>query len=294
MFSVDQSFSAKDFNDPTDPTILQRSARRRGEELFLAHLERIEGITAATSARLRLSPQDAEDFASTVKVRLIEDDYGVLRRFRGHCRWSTFLTSVIRNMGRDFLIQKRGKWRPSRIAQRLGTDAVELETLRCRDGYTLPEAIELMRRNHRTTQSRQQLMDLAGQLPRRARRRMLGQEHLEQLATPGGNRQRIEELERASILTKVGRALTRALRGLAVEDLELLRYQYRDGLSLTEIAGVLDLRRRKVYTRRARCLRRLRRLVEEEGLTGREVMTILGRGEVQIELDFERREASVA
>jgi len=48
------------------------------EQLFLAHLPEIERVIRSVCARRALYGADAQDFASIVKYRLIENDYEVL------------------------------------------------------------------------------------------------------------------------------------------------------------------------------------------------------------------------
>src|SRR5215218_3468574 len=67
------------------------------EQLFLDNLDLIERIAAHACRWSRLRPEDKEDFISWVKLKLIEDDYAVLRRYekRENATLRTFLTVVI-------------------------------------------------------------------------------------------------------------------------------------------------------------------------------------------------------
>jgi DNA-directed RNA polymerase specialized sigma24 family protein len=62
------------------------------EELFLSELALIERVIAWVCARRCLRAADAEDFASTVKLRIIENDYEILGRFEGRSSLRTYLT----------------------------------------------------------------------------------------------------------------------------------------------------------------------------------------------------------
>jgi hypothetical protein len=55
------------------------------ERLFVKHLTSVRRLTAKVARQHRLSPDDAEDFAGVVSLRLIADDYAVLRKFRRQC-----------------------------------------------------------------------------------------------------------------------------------------------------------------------------------------------------------------
>jgi RNA polymerase sigma-70 factor (ECF subfamily) len=50
------------------------------------------------SRSIAVSPQDLEDLASEVFMAILTDDYGVLRRFRGHSSLATYLTVVARRV----------------------------------------------------------------------------------------------------------------------------------------------------------------------------------------------------
>src|SRR5262245_56729873 len=67
----------------------------RLEQEFLAHLPFIERAAAYAARSNHLAAQDAEDFASCVKVKLLENDYAVLRKFQGRSSLRTFLSVVI-------------------------------------------------------------------------------------------------------------------------------------------------------------------------------------------------------
>src|SRR5215510_13971859 len=64
------------------------------EELFLAHYELIERLIAWVCARRGLRSADAQDFASKVKLRLVENDYEILGKFEGRSSFQTYLAVV--------------------------------------------------------------------------------------------------------------------------------------------------------------------------------------------------------
>src|ERR1019366_2147799 len=105
-------------------------------------------VISFVSARHHLPGVEADDFASHVKLRLIEDDYAILRKFQRRSSLRTYLTVVIQRMFLDYRISAWGKWRPSAEAKRAGAVAVQLEQLMGRDGYRFGEACELLETNH--------------------------------------------------------------------------------------------------------------------------------------------------
>ena len=123
------------------------------ERLLLKHLDEIDQLVRTWGRRRHLSPAEQEDFAGFVRLRLIEDDYAVLRKFQERSTLWTYLSSVIGRLSLDYCAEQWGRWRPS-AADRLGPEAVALERLVTRDGHTLDEAIAIVRAGVRTSPRR--------------------------------------------------------------------------------------------------------------------------------------------
>ena len=88
------------------------------EKLLLESLNDLERIAAFACRRSGFQPADTEDFASFVKLKLIENDYAILRKFEGRSAFRTWLTIVVfRNSGgvmitpRRTLMAKARTWR---------------------------------------------------------------------------------------------------------------------------------------------------------------------------------------
>ncbi len=143
--------------------------------LYLQHLEAINRIAESLCKRNGVFGADAEDFASEVRLRLLEDDYVVIRKHRGDSSMTTFLTVVIANLFRDFRIKMWGKWRPSAEARRLGDAAVLLETAMYRDGCSFDEACRLLEQSGRANVDRTELRKISEKLPFRTARRIPSQ-----------------------------------------------------------------------------------------------------------------------
>lgn len=267
-----------------------RSGRRKGllrfrrggqsgaEERFLAHLELIERAAQSAGRRAGFSPQDVEEFISEVKLKLIEDDYAVVRKHRGDSRMSTYLVTVVNNLCRDFRNHLWGKYRPSAKAKELGTAAVVLESLLVRDGQELEAAIEMAKERLDVPKSRQELHQLAGQLPARVRRQFVGETALEGQPADSSTapERRANEAEFAATSQRVEQVLDQSLRALDPEDFLILKMHLADGRTLSSIARDLGLDQRPLYSRRDRSIRRLRQGFEDSSLTWEQVREILG------------------
>jgi hypothetical protein len=80
-----------------------------GEALFVCELELIERVISFVSARHHLPGVEADDFGSHVKLKLIEDDYGILRKFQGRSSLRTFLTTGKERLSHVRLSRKEGR-----------------------------------------------------------------------------------------------------------------------------------------------------------------------------------------
>jgi RNA polymerase sigma factor for flagellar operon FliA len=246
------------------------------EQLFLAQLSLIERIAESICRRHACFGPDAEDFASGVKLKLMADDYAVLRKFDGRSKLTTYLTTVIANHFRDFRIRMWGKWRPSATAKRRGTLAIELERLLSRDGHSLDEAVEILRSRHRDAPPREALYELAAELPPKAPRRFEGEEGLEDIADENEHADvRVEERERAETMKRAHTALARAIADLDGEDRLIVKMRFEDGFTVALIARQLAIRQRLLYSRIEKLLKTLRERLEAAGV-GVDVLDAVG------------------
>ncbi len=245
------------------------------EALLLDNLEFIDRTVGAIARRNALSPWEADDLAGHVKLRLIADDYAIFRKFRGQSRITTYLTTVIQNLYRDFRIQRWGKWRPSAAAKRLGEVGVQLEALLYRDHFTFGEAAELLRRRCGVQTSDLELLDVAARLRPRTTRRFESDARLAHLdGSERGDRYVVDgELARAQ--ERIQRALANTLASLESEERLLLRLRFADGLTLRAIAAALDLDQRRIYSRMRKLLRDVRERIVEQGIRCEEVLDLL-------------------
>jgi RNA polymerase sigma factor for flagellar operon FliA len=238
------------------------------EAEFLRLLPRIERNCRFTAGRLGLLDAEAEDFASHVKLRLIEDDYGILRKFQGRARIETFLATVIENLGRDYKIGLTSKWRPTAVARRLGPAAVLLERLIIRDRYTLDQAWEIMTTNHQLAVTRADVEQLAGQLPPRHVRQLISAEVLETVsATDPSPHDTVVEEEQRSEAARVRATLAELKDALPPQDQTILALRYEDGEKIVDIAAALGIEQRLLYRRIDGLHNRFRTELEARGIS---------------------------
>jgi RNA polymerase sigma factor for flagellar operon FliA len=250
------------------------------EEQFQSELELIKRVTAWVCARRSLRGADAEDFASTVLERLIENNYAVRAKFQGRSSLKTYLTSVINRLYLDFQVQRFGKWRCSAEARRLGTLAVRLEQQLYRDGLTFSEACGVLQTDYRVTETREALYALSLKIPRRTRRTPRPGDDPEGAAdptppTPADAAAQVEQRERQVLADRTFCALRRSLGRLPARDRILLRLHLEDGLTLADVARLLGEEQKSLYRRRDATYMKLRQDLLAEGIGVKDAQELL-------------------
>lgn len=226
----------------------------RAKEIFVSRLQEIERITSWVAGRVGLLGDEAQDFASYSKLRLIENDYAVLRRYEGKSKLSTYLTVVIHNQARDWIIKKTGKWRPSRTAQRLGEVAIALERLMGREKIPFDEAVGILRNRYGREVSREAIEKLRAELPHNHFSRSFeGLEALKEMtAGEPSAEERVLLMEQADRRKQTEKALAVCVGQLGDEDQQILRMHYKSGLKISQIARTLGLEQKPLYRRMER------------------------------------------
>lgn len=240
------------------------------EALFLEHLHWIDRVASVACARHGIRGAEAEDFASWMRMKLMENNYAVLRRFRGESQVKTYLATVVARSFFDYVRTHQGEWRSSAAAKRLGAPAEDLERLVYRDGYTLQQAGEVLRTSGRTSLSDAELARLLASLPVRSPLRPVVELRPDVVlnATAGDARadERVVAAESEARRAEVMNALDRALAKLEPEDQLIVRMHFRDGLTLAAVARALDVEQKPLYRRVERLRSRLRTLLGNSGL----------------------------
>jgi RNA polymerase sigma factor (sigma-70 family) len=257
--------------------------RERYEAMLVSNLDVIESVIRYVCQRDKLI--DAGEFDSEVKLKLVENDYEILRKFQHRSTLRTYLTIVIQRIHLDYRNHLWGKWRPSAEARRLGPVAIRLETLMVRDGYGFAEASEHLRTNDGIAETERELSEIAIRLPLRLRRAMFGQEALEDIpdaVTELGDR--VSSEERMARARRIQGALVTATDVLGDHDRLILRLRFQEDLALADIARALHLDEKPFYRRFAALLRQLREALESSGIDRAEARDIVARKDIDISL----------
>lgn len=258
--------------------------RQKAEALFLANLEWIERSAASLCRRYGLGGDEAKDVCSWVKLKIIEDDYAPLRKFRGDSSIRTYLVVVVASLFRDYRAGHWGRWRPSAAAQRAGALAVRLETLVYRDGCTLDQAARTLRESPQPElQKAKEMTDgelarMLAALPVRGPLRPYeaGEAPLDAIPAVSSAEERVAEQESDQTRRTVFGALERVMGRLPEEDRVILQLVYWQGLSIADVARVRSLPQKPLYRRIERILGQLRRNLPAEGVQPEQLREFLG------------------
>lgn len=249
------------------------------EALFVEHLGWIDKVASVLCQKHGMWGTEAEDFAAWVKIELIRDDYATFRNYRGEAGLKTYLATVITRRFYEYVRERRGRWRASMAAERMGGVAKELEALVYRDGFTLAQAGEKLRTAGRTTATDTELARVLDALPQRGPMRpvevpaepVLGAAAGHQRADQAMDAEEADE-QRRIVMDALGRALGR----LEPEDRMIMRMHFGDGRKLADVARALRMDQKPLYRRVDRLRARLREQLEAEGVRGSDVREMLG------------------
>lgn len=258
------------------------------EQYFLAHLREIEQILAFVCRRNHLDMHESEEFGAHTKLKLIESNYAILRKFEGRSLFTTYLTTVVQRLFFQYRVQLWGKWRPSAEAKRLGDKAITLERLLTRDGYTFTEAVSILTDGPDATFTLAELESMYVRLPQRMPRPVLVSDiNAVDVASEGddpSDGMQSEERERTARCATA--ALDKAVAALDAEDHVILRMRFANGMKVPEIARVLGLDMKKLYKRIDKLLLRLRAALEAAGLNRSTIDDLLSHGDHEVTLSL--------
>lgn len=246
------------------------------QRLLIDHLDLIDQIVRTTGRRRHLSATERDDFASFVRLRLIEDDYAILRKFQNRSTLWTYLAAVIERLSLDFCADKWGRWRPSAMAERLGPVAVVLERLVTRDGHTLEEAMEIVRTHHDAALTLAELRKIWEQLPVRVRTTEVSEDAAAAVPATEESDANVENADRRERIDRLQRALATAFAEIATQDRVLIALRFDQDMSIAEIAKLTGISVPTLHRRLDKSVKQLRSSLSQAGFDPREVAGLIG------------------
>ena len=256
------------------------------EEIYLQNLRTIERIAAFVARRHHLSASEVEEFVQEVRVRLLDDNYAIIRKFEGRSNLSTYLTTVIGRLFSQWRVEQWGKWRPSAEAKRLGDKAITFEKLVSRDGFTVSEAVRMLTTGNSSYTIRELEAIYLRLPPRNPRPIVVSEEVMPDVPVESDAYDRIEAGDRAAVCRKAMEVIDRVVQTMAAEDQLILRMRFCDARRVPDIAGLLNLDQKKLYKRLDKLFHVLRSELEKAGVSHGDLGGLLNAGDEEVHLDL--------
>lgn len=246
-----------------------------GEELFRSNLALIDRVIRRVCARGRLYGADAEDFASEMHLALMANDYAILRSWEERSSLATFLTIAIQRLFINSRVRESGKWHPSSEALRMGAAAVELERIVRREGRSLEEALPIVQAIDASL-TRDQVAAMAGRLPERAPRARAADVDPDMLAGSESADRRAVESEARRVSELASDVVRRTMASMPLQDRMILRSRFGKGMTVADVARMMQIEQRPLYRRIEASLGTLRKALTEAGADAATITELIG------------------
>lgn len=256
------------------------------EQLLVGNLELVERLIRHI-CRNKVHPAEMEEFSAWVKLRLVDNDYAILRKFERRCSLATYLTTVIKRLFSDYQIHLHGKWHTSAAAQKLGAVAVTLERLLHRDRKSIEEAAAILQSTEKDAPSRAELEKLAAKLPpRRAHTSFVNAEDLTQelAVSPEPIEDGAMARDRRTTEKTIAVTLKEGLSELSTEDLTIFRLLFAQAMTVADVARMLHVEQKPLYRRIETICKNLKKRLASAGIRPADAEEIVGRHDTSLEI----------
>lgn len=249
-------------------------------DILLDHLKVIERIIRSL-CRGAMDASQMEEFFGFVKLRLVENDYAIVRAFQGRSSFGTYLTTVVARLLNDYRNHEWGKWHDSAEAKRQGDLAVDLERLIGRDKRSIDDALVILQRKYPGV-TKAMIEQLAERFPKRHGRRRVG---LDQRPEPSvaDTGDSLANRETAALISEVVSAF---IEQLPKEDQLLFQLRFECDMPVPQIANSMRKDAQRLYRLLQTHFGALRRKLEGAGVSAADVDRLTGSDSV---LDFKRK-----
>jgi RNA polymerase sigma factor (sigma-70 family) len=247
------------------------------------NLSLIDIIIRKITIKYNLQQTEFDDFKSTVYDRLVDNDYKILRNYKGSRIARSYLIMVIRNIFIDHYRKKSGvRVRSSTIAEQLGEPAITLERLLKYKGYTLDQAYEMFQTSYsnlrKTAPTRDSLEKIVTQLKIKPKVKLVllddydSYNQLTVTETPGDVMVQQELLRNKK---RVIEMIAHIRNKLNPEDKLIIKFRFVDDLSLSEIARRLKTTRYNAAMHLERILSSLKNELIKQGIKKEEMKELI-------------------
>lgn len=267
-------------HNPRDPAVTTY-------QIYTDQATVIEAVLSHICGARRLTVDVCQEFSSWVRLRLLENNSAILRKFGGRSSPRTFLMTVVQRLYLDWRNKEWGRWRPSAAARRAGPVAIELERLVLRDRVPFEEAVEHLRARG-LARSSDECAAVWAELPQRPTRRPASETELENVPAPIA----LDSLavdEGRGRAERTGTALAEVLSTLDAADHLVIRLRFQDGFTVARIAQLIGQDQKALYRRIEHLLTRMRQALVARGVSASEIAELLGSPVVDFPAAFTAR-----
>jgi RNA polymerase sigma factor (sigma-70 family) len=262
----------------------QPSRKMDTQDLFRANLPLVERLVRFVCSRSRVVGADVDDYDSTVKLALIENDYAVLRAWEGRSSLATYLTVIIQRIIADERFRTLGRWRPSAEAKRLGESGITIESLLHRDGRSIGEIGSIIRNIHPNLTAAD-VEAIVARLPeKRSRPRPVDLEAANEVQAPDRADAGAMSAELKRVSERASRVIRQTIASLPIRERMLIRLHFVRKMSIADAARIVQLPQRPLYRRLEQILAMLRDALENAGIDAGSAGDLIGSAVVA--LDF--------
>lgn len=255
-------------------------------DLLVRELPLIERITRAVCRRNGMDPDAMEEFTAEVRLRMVKDDYAILRAYQGRSQFKTYIAAVVRRLLIDHRRHDWGKWHDSAAALRIGDIGVDVERSLHREGRSVEETQRQLGAKYPGL-SIEKIEQIAARLPPRIRRRRVNVDEALTIEASGGGEQAVQ----SEMASRISSVVCTFIDGLPDEDQLIFRLRFDCDMTVAQIARSLHRDQQVLYRRLYKHFRELREALTAAGVDARSVEELIGTDSTL--LDFRLKNRSV-
>jgi len=255
-------------------------------DLLVRELPFIERITHVICRRLGMVADEIEEFTAEVRLRLVKNDYAVLRAYQGRTSFSTYMAAIVRRMFIDYRRHSLGKWRDSAEAQRLGPLGIDVERAIVRDGRTPQETLTLLREKHPGI-TIAEIERIARSLPVKIRHVRVPVEEAESIESTG-DADRVVRMDTAARISAVVCAF---IDNLPAEEQLIFRLRFDCDMTVAQISRSLHRDQQVLYRLLNKHFDALRAELTKVGVDARAVEDLIGSDSTLLDFGLKDRVA---
>lgn len=255
-------------------------------DFLLENLSLIQQVVSTVCRRRGMDREETEEFAAEVRLRLVRDDYAVIRRFAGRSTFKTYMTSVVTRLLLDYRNHLWGKWHASSEAVRLGDMAVEIEQLLHRDDHSADEVLVLLAPKYPELTTAE-IERIAARLPPRTRRKRVEIEEA-RFVTVAENGH-AGSAERSETATRVSHIVNTYIDTLPEDEQLVLKLRFDSDMTVAQIARALHGDQQKLYRCLYKHFQELHNALSRAGVSAEEVAELIGTDTTQLDFRFKTR-----